>query len=192
MKPSNASPLIAAIWMVTAVGASQRPPSPMVAMRGLTVPAESLPARCRLSPAPTADLDNGRVRLGLWAEFPSNPWIGDERRLLASIRQLVEGPVKIPDGPPLDSRELSRFEGQLADGVEEGYGAVYLDSDGGMVIVRAVKLAPLEKPFAGSLLPPLKESSSAIRIAIGQIVGIVTGEGECFQAVAAHLKSLAR
>ena len=113
-------------------------------------------------------------------------------RRLRLLRCLVEGPVKIPDGPPLDARELSRFMAQLADGVEEGYGAVYLDSDGRIVIVRAVRLAPFEKPVGGSFPQRRKESSSAIRVDIGQTVAIVTGEGECFRAVEAHLKSLAR
>jgi len=186
---------IVAVWLATIIGSRQSAPAVpavIVPMAELTVPVESLPTGCRLSPAPTSDLGNGRIRMGLWAEFPANPWIGNDRHLLASMRQLIEGPVKIPDGPPPDARDLAGFIGQLADGVEEGYGAVYQDPDGRFVIVRAVRLAPLERPRATALPRSPTESSGASLVAIGQTHAVVIGNGQCFHAVEAHLKSLAR
>src|SRR5712691_1805294 len=111
--------LILAMSVATTVSASQTASPPIVTMRDLTLPEERLPVGCALSPAPSVHLDGSRVRFGLWAGFPTNPWIGTDRRLMASIRELVDGPAAAPDGPPLDARELSRYLGQLADGVEE-------------------------------------------------------------------------
>src|SRR5262249_41271614 len=133
-------------WAVTI--ASQAPPPRVISMQELTVPSERLPSNCALSPAPSVQLDGGRIRGGLWAEFPTNPWIGADRRLMASIRQRIDGPAGLPDGPPLDAKALSRYLGQLADGVEEGYGAVYLQSATDLITVRALRFAPTEKASA--------------------------------------------
>jgi hypothetical protein len=112
---------------------------------------------------------------------------------MASIRELVDGPAAVPDGPPPDARELSRYLGQLADGVEEAYGAVYMHSDADLITVRAVKFAPGEKPSDRAHVGDMRVSRNpgVIRVTIGPIVAIVTGDGECFQAVGAYLKSLA-
>jgi len=114
--------LVLAMSVALAAGASQTAPPRVLSMRDLTLPAERLPVGCALSPAPSVHLDGSRVRYGLWSGFPANPWIGTDRRLMASIRELVDGLATIPDGPPLDAKELPRYLGQLADGVEEAYG----------------------------------------------------------------------
>jgi hypothetical protein len=117
---------------------------------------------------------------------------------MASIREIVDGPVAVPDGPPLDAKELSRYLGLLADGVEEAYGAVYMQSDAmqsdaDLITVRAMRLASGEKPSARAHFGDTRVSRDfgMIRVAIGPIVAIVTGDGACFQAVGAYLKSLA-
>ena len=185
--------VILAMAVATTVTSSETAFPRTVSMRDLTVPAERLPEGCVLSPAPSVQLDSGRVRFGLWAGFPTNPWIGTDRRLVASIREHIEGPVAVPDGPPLDAKELARYLGQLADGVEEAYGAVYMQSDAGLITVSAMRLAPGEKPSARAHFSDTAASRhpGMIRVAIGPIVAIVTGDGECFQAVGAYLKSLA-
>ena len=184
------------LTMSVAVTVSESQPAPphIVSVRDLTVPAERLPIACTLSPAPSVQLDGGRVRSGLRAGFPTNPWIGTDRRLVASIRELVDGPAAVPDGPPLDAKQLSRYLGQLADGVEEAYGAVYMQSDAELITVRAVKFAPGEKPPTTRYASDRRVAGTPalIRVAIGPIVAIVTGDGDCFQAVGAYLQSLAK
>ena len=174
--------LVLAMSVAITISAAQTAPPRTITLRDLTVPAERLPVGCALSPAPSLRLDGNRVRSGLWAGFPANPWVGTDRRLMASIRELIDGPAAVPDGPPLDAKELSRYLGQLADGLEEAYAAVYMQADANLITVRAVKFVPGEKPLA-------RARSGTIRI--GSIVALVTGEGECFQAVGAYLGSLA-
>lgn len=185
--------LIVAMSVAITVNASQTALPRVVTMQDLTLPAERLPVGCALSPAPSVHLDGGRVRFGLWAGFPTNPWIGTDRRLMASIRELVDGPAAVPDGPPLDARELSRYLGQLADGVVEAYGAVYVHSDAELITVRAMKFAPGQQPADRADSGDMRVSRNLrmIRVAIGPIVAIVTGDGECFRAVGAYLTSLA-
>jgi hypothetical protein len=145
-------------------------------MRDLTVPTGMLPAGCALAPVPF------RILLG-----PTNPWIGTDREQIISIREgMTARPRNIPDGPPIDAGAMSRYRAQLANGVEEAYGAVYTESEN-FVIVRAIRFAP----GAPHSAPELSENQKMMRVDIGPIVAIVTGSGDCFQAVGAHLKSLA-
>jgi hypothetical protein len=148
--------LAMAVWITA--GASQPTPPRVVSMQVLTVPAERLPAACTLSPAPSIRVDDSTVRSGLWAEFPTNPWIGTDRRLIVSIRQMIDGPYSVPDGPPLDPKPTTRYLSQLADGVEEAYGAVYAQSDAGLITVRALRFAPPKSRRSALFLapPPLR------------------------------------
>jgi hypothetical protein len=106
---------------------------------------------------------------------------GRTRPPRASICELIDGPAPVPDGPLLDAKELSRHVGQLADGVEEAYGAVYMQS-AELITVRSVKFAPTEKASARAYSSDTRVSRNpgTIRFEIGQIVAIVTGDGECF------------
>ena len=160
----------------------------VVMLRDLTLSAESLPAECALTSAPSIHLDGDRVRYGLWAGYPANPWIGTDREQIISIREMIGPPTPVPDGPPLDARALSRFRGQLANGVEEAYGAVYMQS-ADLIIVRAIRFAPGKKIPAPDT--HVSRDPRVIRVDIGQIVVIVTGTGECFQTIGTYLKSLA-
>ena len=184
--------LFLAVSVAITANASQTAAPRVVTMQDLTLPVEHLPVGCALSPAPSVHLDGNRVRSGLWAGFPTNPWIGTDRQFMASIRELIDGPASVPDGPPLDAKELSRYLGLLADGVEEAYGAVYMQS-AELITVRALKFAPTEKPSARAHSSDTRVSRNPgmIRVGIGQIVAIVTGDGECFQTVGAYLRSLA-
>ncbi|PYR46655.1 MAG: hypothetical protein DMF95_18100 [Acidobacteria bacterium] len=137
--------LVLAMSVALAAGASQTAPPRVLSMRDLTLPAERLPVGCALSPAPSVHLDGSRVRYGLWSGFPANPWIGTDRRLMASIRELVDGPATIPDGPPLDAKELPRYSGNSRMVWKK---RTDMQSDADLIMVRAIRLAPGEKPTA--------------------------------------------
>jgi hypothetical protein len=112
---------------------------------------------------------------------------------MASIRQHVDGPAAVPDGPPLDAKALSRYLGQLADRVEEAYGAVYMQSATDLITARALRFGPTEKAAAGLSSDNTRalRNPTMIRVAIGPIVAIVSGDGgPCFQVIGAYLKSL--
>jgi hypothetical protein len=183
--------LVMAAPVVTALYASQPAGGHVVSMQELTVPADRLPAGCVLSPAQSVRLDGNQVRSGLWAEFPSNPWTGTDRGRIISIRQIIEGPAKVPDGPPPGSKELSRYLGQLADGVEQAYGAVYLDPGENLIVVRALRFTAAEKRMAAAELPSPRRAAAALRVDIGSIAAVVAGhEGACRQAIGVYLRSL--
>jgi hypothetical protein len=95
----------------------------------LTVPADRLPTGCGLSPSPSMRTGDNTMRAGSWAGLPisSNPWIGTDRAIVASIVERAVDPPRIPDGPPPTPRESARFRLRLADDVEEAYAAVYTD-----------------------------------------------------------------
>src|SRR5687768_15642469 len=118
-------PLAIAVLLTSAVQTQTN-----TTLQQLTVPAERLPAGCTLSPAPAQSIDGQHVRGGLWAGLPisRNPWVGTDRQIIASIRERVDPPSELPDGPPLSRAELARARLRLADGVEAGYAAVYLDA----------------------------------------------------------------
>jgi hypothetical protein len=112
---------------------------------------------------------------------------------MAEIRELVDGPAAVPDGPPPGAKELSRYIGQLANGLEEAYAAVYLQSDAAPIMVRAVRFTPSEQ-YASNARPGdtrVSRSPARVRVELGRIVAVVTGDGgACFQAVAAYLQAL--
>jgi hypothetical protein len=154
-------------------------------MKDLTIPTKRLPAGCGLVPTPSVLLGGNRVQYGLWAglPIPTNPWSGTDRIAIASIRERMDGPPSVPDGPPPAAREISRYRSQLANGVEEGYAAIYTPS----VVVYALRFAATERPF----YPP--RTASNHRFEIGPFYTVVSGDGgQCSQAVEAYLKSLSR
>jgi hypothetical protein len=109
-------------------------------LRELTVPAAQLPEECRLVDAPSRTAD-GEVRGGLWAglRISSNPWMGSDPAVIAAIRERMEPPADVPDGPPLSPVERARFRLRLADGVESAYAAVYGDTADRLTIVLGLK-----------------------------------------------------
>jgi hypothetical protein len=169
-------------------------PSPVM-MQDLTVPHERLPAGCALSPVESMPLDGHRFRGGLWAglPIPTNPWTGTDRRIVASIRERMAAPILAPDGPPLTARELSSYRLRLADGVEEAYAAIYLQSEPELIVVYASRFAGPERPDDRPSDTRASRNPRVIRMTIGPIVAVVQGDGgQCFQAVEAYLKTLAR
>src|SRR5262245_35334242 len=73
--------------------------------------ATGLPGECDLSSAPSRRLDGNRFQSGLWGGLPitTNPWSGTDAKIIASIRERMYGPPRMPDGPPLDRRAAARF-----------------------------------------------------------------------------------
>ena len=155
----------------------------VVTMQELTVPAGRLPTGCVLS-----------VRMGNWAglRIPSNPWAGADRPLVASIRERMDAPTLMPDGPPLSPGEAASFRLHFADGVEEAYAAIYEQSERELIVAYAARFASAEKALQSRSYSYWSNNPSVIRVAMGPIVAMVHGDsGPCFNAVGAHLKSLA-
>lgn len=184
--------LLAALLLVTSnSGEAQSTRTPFVAMEELTVPGERLPTGCRLAPR-SERAEGGRIRTfssGLLVS--TNPWIGTDPQLVASIRQRMEPPSKVPDGPPMTTSQLARFRLKLAEGVDEAYIAVYKDAGPELILVYAVRFASLDD------VPRVRDSRAPknprlTRVELGRTVAMVHGDGgECFQAIGAYLQSFA-
>jgi|SRR5579862_1045532 len=158
----------------------------------LTVPAERLPVGCLLSPTPSVKLEGNRYRGGLWAGLPSNPWIGTDSVRIASIASIFFPSIRMPDGPPLDKKEMALFRLHFADGIEEGYEAVYLTDDSAPFII----VYGLRFPTAAAAQSFFEQSGFAHdrRAAqTGSVVALAAGpESACFDVVLAHVQSFAR
>jgi hypothetical protein len=117
--------------IVAAQGASR--------LDALTVPADLLDGSCRLASSERAVTADGRSRVIRWAglQIP-NPWRGDDAAIVATIRERVLPPHRIPDGPPPSRAEQARFRLRLADDVEEAYVAMYTNEDYRLVSVHAL------------------------------------------------------
>jgi hypothetical protein len=179
---------IALAWSIAvAVGAAQRGPAPEVTLRALTVPAERLPPGCALSPT-------AAVRAALApavSPIRENPWVGTDAPVRAMIRERIDGPVVTPDPPGLTRKELATFRLHLADGVDEAYAAVYTQAESRPVVVYAMKLDDAARTVNSASDDGTVGNPGIIRVTLGSIVAMATGDGgSCFQAVAAHLKSL--
>jgi hypothetical protein len=181
------------ISFASAFGVTQNLPARPIALQDLTIPKDHLPASCALPPGDSNRQPDGRISGGQWAGLPitTNPWMGTDRRVIASIRDRVDPPPPVTDAP-LTAAEASRYFLRLADGVEEGYAAVYLqEGSNDSVVVSALKFAATERPFYTSTDAKASPRPTT-RIEIGPIVAVVTGSGECFQALEAYLRSLPR
>ena len=140
-----------------------------VALNDLTVPPRHLPARCALSPA--APVSDGRtVQGGLWAglPIPMNPWTGDDRRTISSLRERM-GDVPLITDAPLTAKDASRYSLRLAEGVDEGYAAIYSESQTERVVVYALRFATAPRLESGALV-----DRDASRIDFGPVVALVS------------------
>jgi hypothetical protein len=185
--------LVAPFLFVLRLGLEQGTSRP-VTLDQLTVSAEQLPIGCGLAPA-ASERAGGRHISGLWAGLPiaTNPWTGTEHRASGVISERI-APSRMPDGPPLPAPELARFRDRLADGLEEAYAAIYVESGSTTLIVmyglrfgspqRASEFVRGARTFFGSGSWPA---------VVGPLVISLSGaDTPCFHAVEAHLKSLAR
>src|SRR6185503_14284380 len=126
MKVRSAAILIQALLaafvpLVLAASAGQRSPG---GLEALTVPDSVLPSACRLEPPvlQTPSDPTPAVRVTTSSSlYPTNPWIGRERRMVANIARMVDGGSAQPDPTTLDPRQAAQFELRWADGVTEAY-----------------------------------------------------------------------
>ena len=119
-------------------------PGRALELADLTVPGSVLPTGCALSAAPSERIEGNRFRSGLWAELPirTNPWLGADAPIVASIVARLQPAAVVPDGPPQTPNEAARFQLHLADGVEQAYAAVYRSGDAGaLAVVYGIKFA---------------------------------------------------
>jgi hypothetical protein len=173
---------IALAWSIAAVGAASFTPAGEVTLRDLTVPDGRLPEGCALLPAAAAPLYPIRT----------NPWVGTDAPIIASIRERIEGPIVVPDPPALTVKGMSAFRLHLAEGVAEAYAAVYTQAESGSVVVYGVRFTGAEQAVDPASGARRTRSPRIIRVTIGSIVAMVNGDGgPCFQAVGAYLKSVA-
>ena len=152
-----------------------------VRLEDLTVPQGRLPSGCTVSSVPPAGL-----------QVATSPWIGEDRPILASIRQRVGPSPRVPDGPPESARQLAQFRLAWTRDIEEGYAAVYKQDAPELVIVYGLRFSGM----AGveELLRDTRAQTSprVIRVAIGPIFAVVHGDaGPCAQAIGAYFTSLA-
>ena len=108
--------LIAMLAAPVAVGLAQTD----VTLAALTVPEAKLPAGCRLqppTPPPTRVARGDTVFVSgnpaPFFPYPTNPWVGVDRRLVVEARKRID-PFGVPDGPPPTSA------GAGANGVRVG------------------------------------------------------------------------
>jgi hypothetical protein len=164
---------LAGIWP----GAAQR----SVSMEDLTVPQGRLPSGCTASSAPPVGL-----------QVPTNPWVGDDRPILASIRQRIGPSPRVPDGPPESPRQLAQFRLAWTRDIEEGYAAVYKQAAPELVIVYGLRFSTAAAVEQVLWDTRAQTSPRVIRVAIGQIFAVIHGDaGPCAQAIGAYFTSLA-
>lgn len=180
-----------ALSLLLVLATSEAQGQSAILFENLTVPQSRLVPGCNLSPSDTAASGGNRVRLGLWAGLPisSNPWIGNDRSIVATIRERVALSPKTPDGPPPSRAELAQFRLQLSEDVEAAYAAVYAEAGTRLVTVYAARFnrTPVPDPPRADAFP-----RGNVRIARDRTVVVVSGEaGQCFEAVAAYVREIA-
>jgi hypothetical protein len=131
--------------------------------------------------------DSSERRVAPVPGMPANPWVGNDVALIVAVREAIDGPAAMADGPPAGVRELAYQRARLAEGVEAAYLASYETGAGGLVTAYGLKFA---KPPA-----PVRDSrrASVHRTLLGAFVITHRGDGsECHKAVAAHLASFGK
>jgi hypothetical protein len=171
------------------------------ALATLNVPDSNLPDDCRLRPVvpPTQTVGRGGTVtvVGMWGSyypFPSNPWLGSERRLLIELRKGIDGGPPVPDGPPLSNSEMKGWESRWVEHVVEGYRALY-DSETNLAAdVLAIRFddAGLATPASSGSFT--RASRANDRFVLGDLAVRVVGNAKsaCFQAVESYIRALKR
>jgi hypothetical protein len=152
-----------------------------VRLEDLTVPPGRLPTGCTVSSAPPIGL-----------QVATNPWVGEDRPIVASIRQRVGPSPRVPDGPPESARQLAQLRLAWTRDIEQGYAAVYKQAAPELVIVYGLRFsstAGVEQVLRDTRA---QKGPRVIRVAIGPIFAVVHGDaGPCAQAIGAYFTSLA-
>jgi hypothetical protein len=183
----RATPALIVGVSVVVVSAQSAP-----ALSALTVPATSLPDGCRLGPQPPKPtpivLADGKLiqRLNPPGWFPTNPWFGTDDWLMVRVQQAIEPAapgIRLPDGPPLEHKEVSKLAWSLKGHVVEAYQAEYEASPGGLIRVQAVRYT--EAKWAAP--DPLQEN----RIVRGTTVILIGGQpSQCLTAIREYIQAL--
>jgi hypothetical protein len=181
-------------------------------MAALTVPEGNLPNGCRLRadvPAATPAVQPGQTIVlsspGSSYPFPSNPWMGADRRLAVQLRQRTDGALRIPHGPP-SAAEVAALEQRWVADIVEGYFARYTDRPERMpdqdavveppaiVEVSAIRFNDARLATTAPSTPLTTVASRGVRerVVLGAVVAQVTAGAstDCFSAVAAYLRGL--
>jgi hypothetical protein len=156
----------------------------------VTAPESTRPAACVLTPSPS-ERNGSRVVSGFWdgLEVRSNPWSGENPRLVGEIRTRMFGPSRIPDGPP-DARIAAQIDRDLVAGMS-GYAAFYRQGDA-RVSVYALRGADLPQWTVAAPADVTDSGGRAVaRISSRRIVVLAVGApGPCFAAVERHLRAV--
>jgi hypothetical protein len=164
-----------------------------IGLADLTVPTDRLPAGCALVGASSQRLDGNQVRTGLWTglNIPTNPWVGADASVIAEVRGRLD-PPRMPDGPPLGARDAARFHLQLADGIEQGYVAIYGERDASVLItVYGFEFRTPEAAarFAGHV----RAATDSNSVVSGRIAAFAFGPATgCSKAIGAFVGGLSR
>ena len=168
--------VIAAILLALPSLSAQSP----LALKDLTVPAQSLPSGCKLKSAPR----------GQFLGANTNPWITTDRRsvgLLSMFVSLTAGERKASQQPiPNEPAAAARYLEAQSEGIEDAYIAVYTEPGAPEVGMYALRYAtPRSEPGQKQ---NLSESRAIIRFGSIVVMLWVDGDGRrCFDAVKAHV-----
>ena len=142
-----------------------------------------LPQGCSLATRP---LIVGRGQL---VDINANPWRGNDRQVIAFIREVMYGPPRLVDGPPLDAAALSRFFVRLSEGIHEGYIASY-SREAEEATVYALTFSD-SKRLANLRNDGRYRGRPDISFQKGNtVVALYGGEGPCSRAIHSHVESL--
>jgi hypothetical protein len=181
------------IVQLTSAAHARRQQSPKsIALQDLTVPADRLTEDCQLK---TTTVNSGRGRIVSEADpFPTNPWSGQDTRLVAMVRGFVDGVPEVPDGPPLDRRQAAQYQLKYAESVRQAYQAQYIGPLGSAVHVFAVTFKDARLAQADASSGRARRARGATtRVVIGPtVVRVIARQGrsECFDMVNRHIESL--
>jgi hypothetical protein len=157
----------------------------------LAIPESQLPGGCRIVAAPGSP-ELG-LRAGRWGALPidANPWRGSDRIVVAAIRERIDPPQMVPDGPPLHPRDLAAFRRNLADGVEQAYAAIYESADRQQVGVFAVQFqSDASFEAAAARVKKRQVFQAAVERTLAAVWSY--GESACTAAVESHVRRVFR